>query len=136
VGKDDVINKDPIRELKNLYVRFHTEAKDNQEMEDESRRLFKELDSGNSELFNLWKKFRDLSIKGFEATYDRIGVGLIFILGKFFTKKTDEVVKDCIAKNICTTEEGTSALIIEDLDGLPSFLLRKQMALDYMLHVI
>ena len=118
---------DPIRELKNLYVRFHAEAQNNPALEDESRRIFSDLEAGNPEYLALWKKFRDLSIAGFERTYRRIGVKFDLYIGEsFFTKSGEQVVSDCINKGLCVKAEDSDALVINHIKGIPSFLLRKQ----------
>ncbi len=126
-GDETVILKDPIRELKNLYVRFHNEAKTNPAIEAEARQIFGELEAGNADLLELWKKFRDLSISGFENTYKRIGVNFDLYIGEsFFAGQSDAVIADCLKNDLCHKVDDTEALAVDHIKGLPSFLLRKQ----------
>lgn len=126
-GDSGVIAKDPIRELKNLYVKFHTEAKSDPALEVEARRIFGELEAGDPELLELWKKFRDLSIAGFEQTYKRIGVKFDLYIGEsFFTGQGETVIADCLQKGLCAKAADSDALVVDHIKGVPSFLLRKQ----------
>ncbi len=54
-GDKDVIEKDPIRELLKLYVRFNSEAETNPELMDEARQWFKKLEDKDEEALNLWQ---------------------------------------------------------------------------------
>ena len=40
-GNEEVVKEDPIRELFKLYVQFHAEVKENEELEEEGRAWFK-----------------------------------------------------------------------------------------------
>ena len=43
------MKEDPIRELFKLYVQFHEEVKDDEELEEEGRAWFKKLEEGDEE---------------------------------------------------------------------------------------
>jgi len=81
---DGDIKEDHIRKLKDLYVRFHNELKENPDLKQEARKIFKELENGNEELFSLWKKFRDWSIEGFNRVYSRLGVKFDLYIGESY----------------------------------------------------
>ncbi|MBU6427307.1 arginine--tRNA ligase [Patescibacteria group bacterium] len=124
-GDDAVIEKDPIEELKNLYVRFNEEASENPVLKDEARKLFSLLEKGDNQLIELWKKFRALSLAEFQKTYEVLGVRFDMMLGEsYYTSGSDEVIKDLVKRGLAKTNED-GAVVVEDLDGLPSFLLRK-----------
>lgn len=126
-GDKEAIQKDPIRELKNLYVRFHVEEKNNPAIRTEARRLFSELDAGDEKLLALWKQFRDWSIAGFNVIYRRIGVHFDLYLGEsYFTNKTEAVVGDCLAKGLARQDQDSPLIVVDTLENIPSFLLRKQ----------
>lgn len=126
-GDDRIIGKNPVLELKNLYVKFHEQVKANPLIKKEARRLFNELEKGNDQLLALWKKFRDWSIDDFKKTYQKIGVRFDTYIGEsYFAKQADEVIKDCLNKNVCKQDKQSAVVIVESLGDLPSFLLRKQ----------
>ena len=59
------MKEDPIRELFKLYVQFHEEVKDDEELEEEGRAWFKKLEEGDEEAVELWNWFRHESLKEF-----------------------------------------------------------------------
>ena len=73
-GDPAVIEKDPINELLKIYVKFHKEAEEHPELEDEAREYFKKLEDGDEETTKLWSYFKDLSLVEFKRVYDMLGV--------------------------------------------------------------
>ena len=127
-GDEEKIVKNPIVELKNLYVKFHEEAKEHPEMDDAARALFVRLENGDSELVALWEKFRDLSVADFDKMYKRLSVNFDTYIGEsFFVKEAEKAVEDCLAKGACRIDGETGAVVVDGEDEeSPSFLLRKQ----------
>jgi arginyl-tRNA synthetase len=124
-GDADKVAQNPIEELKDLYVRFNQEAENNPALKDEARKLFMQLEQGDEELVRLWKKFRDLSVKEFEKTYDKLGVTFDCMIGEsYYIDGFEEVVADLEQKGIATKAED-GAVIVEGLNNLPTFLLQK-----------
>ncbi len=64
----------PVRELVDLYVKFHKEAENDKSIEDEARKWFKRLEDGDNEARELWQKCVDLSWNTFERIYETLGV--------------------------------------------------------------
>jgi len=126
-GDERKIQKNPLQELKNLYVRFHEEAIKNPEIEDRAREIFKKLEERDPELVALWKKFRDLTIKTNEETYKKLGVKFDVLSGEsYFSNQTQKVIDDCFKKKLCRKDPQSQAIIVDTLPNLPSFLLLKQ----------
>jgi arginyl-tRNA synthetase len=124
-GDADKVAQNPIEELKDLYVRFNQEAENNPALKDEARKLFMQLEQGDEELVRLWKKFRDLSVKEFEKTYDKLGVVFDCMIGEsYYIDGFEEVVADLEQKGIATKAQD-GAVIVEGLNNLPTFLLQK-----------
>ena len=73
-GDKAKIEKDPINSLLEIYVRFHKEAEENPELEDEARGYFKKLEDGDAETTELWSYFREQSLVEFKRVYDMLGV--------------------------------------------------------------
>jgi arginyl-tRNA synthetase len=126
-GDEEKIKESPINELKNLYVKFHSLAKDNPDMEDEARALFAKLENGDSELITTWNKFRDLSVIDFDKMYKRLGIHFDTYIGEsFFVKDAEVAVNDCLTRGFCHVDKETGAVVVDEDGDLPSFLLRKQ----------
>lgn len=125
-GNEERINLNPITELKDLYVRFHNLSKDNPAMEDDARKLFADLENGDSTLLAIWRRFRDLSIADFGRVYGRLGISFDLYLGEsYFVQAAGTVVDECLKSGTCRIDSETGAVVVDGLGDLPSFLLRK-----------
>ena len=126
-GDKKKIAKDPIRGLNELYIKFHEEAEKNPEIEDDARVIFKKMEEGDKKLINLWDKLRKISIAEFKKVYKRLGIKFDAYLGEsYFAGETDKIVEECLEKKLAKKDSETGAIAVEDLEGLPSFLLRKK----------
>lgn len=123
-GDKAVVEKDPITELNKLYVKFHEEAEKDPALEDEGRREFHLLETGDSENYNLWKWFRDVSLEEYKRVYERMGVGFDSYNGEaFYMDKMDGVIAELKEKDMLTLSEG--AYIVEFDDMPPSIVLKQ-----------
>src|SRR3989337_787420 len=85
------------------------------------------MQPGDGELIKLWMKFRNISIAEFKKIYERLGIKFDAYLGEsYFAEETDKLVEECLEKKLAKKDEETGAIAVEDLDGLPSFFLRKK----------
>ena len=62
-GDKETVEKNPIKELLALYVKFHEVAKEQPELEEEARAWFVKLENGDEEAKELWTWFRNESLK-------------------------------------------------------------------------
>jgi len=126
-GDKKKIAENPIKELNGLYVKFHEEAEKNPEIEDKAREIFRKMEEGDEELISLWMKFRSISIAEFKKIYERLGIKFDTYIGEsYFAGETDKLVEECLEKGLAKKDEETGAIAVENLEGLPSFLLRKK----------
>ncbi|MDP2856227.1 MAG: arginine--tRNA ligase [bacterium] len=126
-GNEEKIAGNPIRELKDLYVRFNKEAANNPELKEKAREIFQRLEQKDQSLLALWKRFRDLGIEAIKETYKKLGISFDLWLGEsYFTDEDNDIVKDCLKKRLCYKDSQSEAMIVDELNNLPSFLLRKQ----------
>ena len=126
-GDKKKIAENPIKELNELYIKFHEEAEKNPEIEDKARRFSKKWKKGDKKLLRLWTNFRKISIAEFKKVYERLGIKFDTYIGEsYFAGETDKIVEECLEKNLAKEDKETGAIVVEDLDGLPSFLLRKK----------
>ncbi len=126
-GDEKKLAENPITELKDLYVRFHQFAKEHPEAKDQARELFARLEKRDPELIALWKRFRDLSLQDFARVYQRLGIEFDTCIGEsYFTKQADQLVDECLDKGFCRKDEISGAVVVDQIEKIPSFLLRKQ----------
>jgi arginyl-tRNA synthetase len=124
-GKEKEINKNPIKELHSLYVKFHKEAESNPELEEEARIWFKKLEQGDKEAKRVWKKCVDWSFKEFDRTYKILGIQIDLTLGEsFYQSMLKDVIKKALEKKVAIKSKG--ALIISfPNDILPPLMIQK-----------
>ncbi|TSB45346.1 arginine--tRNA ligase [Alkalicoccobacillus porphyridii] len=123
-GDEALIKKEPIKELLELYVRFHEQAKSDDSLNDDARAAFKALEEGNQEAKALWSWFREESLKEFETYYDLLGIQFDSNMGEaFYNDKMQPVVQELEQKNLLTVSDG--AYVVE-LENLPPCLITKK----------
>ncbi|MBU2578311.1 arginine--tRNA ligase [Patescibacteria group bacterium] len=126
-GDEAEIVKDPLVKLKDLYVKFHQKAKDDPELGRMARDIFQKLEREDSGIMTLWKRFRDLSLEGFQKVYDRLGVEFDTNMGEsYFVEQAEKEIEECIKKGIAKKDPASELVLVDSLEGVPSFLLRKQ----------
>ena len=124
-GSEERLAQEPIKELNEIYVRFHEEAKSDASLMDEAREWFKRLEDGEPEAKALWEQFRSASLTEFQKAYDRLDVDFDSYSGEsFFNDKMDATVARIEAKGIAHMSEG--ALVVDVGDDIPPCLLRRK----------
>src|SRR3989344_9009912 len=73
-GNEKELEKDPIKYLLGLYVKFHKEAESNPTLDEEARHSFKLLEDGNAEFLALWELFKDLTLREFKRIYNILDI--------------------------------------------------------------
>lgn len=119
------IEKEPIKSLVGLYVRFHEEAEKDQTLEDVGREEFRKLETGNKENRKLWEWFKKESLKEFHRAYKELGIKFDLELGEnYFEKEMSPLVEEM--KNLGLAKPSEGALIIPlEKENLPPALVQK-----------
>jgi arginyl-tRNA synthetase len=124
-GDEEVVRRDPVRELFRLYVRFHQEAQEHPELEDEARAWFKKLEDGDEEAVRLWRWFIEESLKAFKRTYALLGVSFDHYLGEsFYNDKMQAVIDELRDKGLLVESEGAEVVDLSQWD-MPPCIIRK-----------
>jgi arginyl-tRNA synthetase len=124
-GDDKELEERPVKTLYDLYVKFHAEAETNPVLEDEARAWFKRLEDGDPEAHKLWERFRELSLKEFKATFERLGVEFDSWAGEaFYQDRLAATIEQIEKAGISAISEGAMIVPFDELN-LPPALLRK-----------
>ncbi|WAW15175.1 arginine--tRNA ligase [Peptostreptococcus equinus] len=124
-GNKEAVEKEPIKELLKLYVKFHDEAEQKPEMEDEARAWFTKLENGDPEAKELWQWFRDESLKEFQRVYDLLEIDFDSLAGEsFYSDKMPAIIDELNSKNLMIESKGTNIVDLEDVN-LPPALIQK-----------
>lgn len=139
-GNPEEVKKNPIRELNKLYVKFHEEAEKDPSLNDEGRRIFKELEDGNPKYKEIWKWFRDESILEFKKTYDLLKINDFEVWSgeSFYIEPAKDVIKELDNKHLLQISEGATIIdlgsdmapaLIKRTDGATLYITRDLAAL-------
>ena len=124
-GSEEELEKEPIKALLGYYTKFHVEAEEHPELNDEARETFVRLENGEPEEYALWEKFRELSLAEFNRVYDMLGITFDSYAGEsFYSDKMPAVIEELKEKGLLVKSEGAN---IVDLDeyGLGAALITK-----------
>lgn len=124
-GDREKLEREQIRHLLDIYVRFHTEAETRPELEDEARQWFARMEQGDEEALGLWRLFYDISLKEFDRIYSQLGVDFDFVEGESrYRDRLDAVIAEIDRKVGVQLSDGATIVDLEALK-LPPCLLRK-----------
>lgn len=124
-GDKDQINADPINELLKLYVRYNNEAENNPQMKEEARKEFKNLEDGEEEALNLWKWFKEISLKEFEKVYGMLDIKFDNYDGEsFHSKWMPDVLEELKEKNLLEESDGALIVDLSKYDLTPAILVK------------
>lgn len=122
-GSKEKIKENPIKEMVELYVRFHREK--DEKLEEFARDEFKKLTEGDKENLYLWRWFTKVSLEEFSKTYEKLGVRFDVFKGESaYEEAGRQIVKFLLDKKIAKKSEGAVVVNLEK-QGLPTALLQK-----------
>ena len=124
-GDKETVEKNPIKELLALYVKFHEVAKEQPELEEEARAWFVKLENGDEEAKELWTWFRNESLKEFDKVYKLMDIEFDSFAGEsFYTDKMDAVIQELEEKHLLKESRGAKIVDLEEY-GMPPALIQK-----------
>ncbi|MDU4891875.1 MAG: arginine--tRNA ligase [Clostridium sp.] len=124
-GDEEALEKEPIKEMFRVYVKFHEEAEKNPCLDDEGRRHFKLLEDGNLIEMELWSKFKELSLKEFDRLFKLLNVSFDSFDGEsFYTDKMDTVIRELEDKELLTESNGAKVVFLDE-ENMPPCIIKK-----------
>ena len=124
-GDDDKLKQNPIQELLNLYVRYNSEASENEEMMDVAREEFKKLEEGEEEATRLWSWFKEISFKEFDRVYKLLDIEFDNYKGESYSSKyIPEIIDELKEKNLLVESDGAQIIDLSAYDMPPSIIIK------------
>ncbi|MBQ2714397.1 MAG: arginine--tRNA ligase [Clostridia bacterium] len=124
-GNKEDIEKRGIKALFEIYVRFHSEEKENPALADEGRAWFKKIEDGDKEATELFSFFREVTLKEVEKLYERLGVKFDSYCGEsFYNDKMQPVLDELEQKGLLTESEGAKVVNLDSYDMPPCLLVK------------
>lgn len=142
-GDEYDIEKDPINELTQIYIRINEACKEDEEILNRCRDNFKKLEEKDAYCLEVWEKFKALSLQEFKRVYDLLGSQFDSWNGEAFysdkmaevmemLEKTGKVQESQGAKIIDLEEQGINTpCIIEKSNGSTTYATRDLAAILY-----
>ncbi len=122
-GKKEDVEADPIKTLLSYYVKFHEEAENAPELEEEARKAFYALEHGEKDELELWQWIRDESLKEFNRVYDMLGIHFDSYAGEsFYSDKMPAVIEELKEKGLLKESRGAQIVDLEEYDMPPAII--------------
>ncbi len=117
------IENNAIEELTKIYVRINELCKQDEQVLNECRNNFKKLEDGDEYCKEIWKKFRELSLKEFNRIYDMLGSKFDSLNGEaFYSDKMQEVIDILQKSGKLEISEGAKIINLEEKNMAPCII--------------
>lgn len=124
-GDRQAVEKDGVKELMRLYVRFHEEAKHNSGLEDKARQYFKNIENGCKEEIQLFTWFKDITLKEVKKIYEKLNIKFDSYAGEsFYNDKMQPVIDELTEKGLLVESDGAKVVKLDDYGMPPCIILR------------
>ena len=124
-GKKEDVEERGIDAMTELYVRFHKEAENDPALEDEGRAWFKKIEDNDPEAMEIFRWFKEVTLKDAAKTYAKLGVSFDSYAGEsFYNDKMEPVVQELRDKGLLTESQGAQVVDLSE-DNMPPCLILK-----------
>ena len=114
-----------MRELVNLYVKFHQEAEKDPSLDDEARAAFHRIELHEPHEWELFKWFKEVTLKDVSKVYDMLGIKFDSYNGEsFYEDKMPAVIKELKDKGISKVDHGMTIVDLSEYDMPPCIILK------------
>jgi len=111
--------------LNKLYVRYHQEAEEHPEMDDEARAWFKRIEDGDKEATAYFDVFKAVTMKAVGRIYDRLKIKFDSYAGESFYNDKMQPCLDILRDKGLLVESDGAQVVNLDKYGMPPCLLVK-----------
>lgn len=112
--------------LVEIYVKYHAEAENHPEMDDEARAWFKKIEQGDPEALELFDRFKKITLDEVEKVYKRLNVTFDSYAGEsFYNDKMGVVIDELKEKDLLKESDGAQIVDLSDYNMPPCLILKK-----------
>lgn len=131
-GQEYNIEKNPIDELTKIYVRINDLCKQDEAVLESCRNNFKKLEDGDKYCTEIWKLFRELSLKEFQRIYDLLNIEFDSLKGEaFYADKMPEVIELLEKSGKLIESEGAKIIDLEEKKMAPCMIIKSNGSTTY-----
>ena len=125
-GNKEEVEREPIKTLLDLYVKFHDEAEAKPELEDEARNWFTKMENGDQEALALWQWFSSETIKELKKIYLQLDVEFDYYSGEsFYNDKMEAILKELKEKELLQESQGATLVDLSEFNMPPCLVQKK-----------
>ncbi len=129
---EEILAKEGMKALTDIYVKFHEESEKNPRLEDEARSYFKKIEDGEEEALYLFNLFKKITLKEVESTYKRLKIEFDSYAGEsFYNDKMTPVLEELDNLGLLETSEGAKVVNLEEYNMPPCLLVKNDGATLY-----
>ncbi|MFH1727259.1 MAG: arginine--tRNA ligase [Pseudomonadota bacterium] len=122
---DSIFEGNTVKNLLNLYVKYHQEAKLDETLDLQAAKIFNKLEAKDPELIQLWKKFLEIGLIECKEIYEILEVEFEHYTGEsFYNDKMEATIAKLNAQKLTRQSEGALIIDLEEY-GMPPFILKK-----------
>ncbi len=131
-GDRETIEKQSVKGLLEIYVKFHDEAEKDESLNDEARFWFKKIEEGDKEALELFAWFKELTLREVKKVYDMLDITFDSYAGEsFYNDKMGAVIDELKEKNLLKEDKGAMIVDLEEYNMPPCLILRSDGATLY-----
>ncbi|MCE5235045.1 MAG: arginine--tRNA ligase [Clostridiaceae bacterium] len=124
-GDKETVDREGVRSLVELYVRFHQEAEKDASLNDEGRAWFRKIELGDKEALSLFNWFKELTMRDVMRVYELLDIRFDSYAGEsFYEDKMLPVVEELREKGLLKVDQGASIVDLSAYDMPPCIILR------------
>lgn len=129
---EEILEKEGMKALTDIYVKFHEESEKNPRLEEEARSYFKKIEDGEEEALYLFNLFKKITLKEVDSTYKRLKVEFDSYAGEsFYNDKMTPVLEELDRLGLLQTSEGAKVVNLDNYNMPPCLLVKNDGATLY-----
>ena len=124
-GDKATVEREGVKELQRIYVKFHQEEVDHPELTEQAREWFAKIERGDKEAQELFEFFKRITLHEVMDIYERLNVKFDSFNGEsFFNDKMDKPLEMLRDKGLITESQGAQVVDLQDYNMPPCLLVK------------
>ncbi len=124
-GNRDIAEREGVKELQRLYVKFHQEEPAHPELTEQAREWFSRIEKGDKEAQELFEFFKRITLNEVKTVYERLNVKFDSWNGEsFFNDKMAEPLQMLREKGLITESQGAQIVDLSEYGMSPCLLVK------------
>lgn len=124
-GDRDTVEREGVKELQRIYVKFHQEEVDHPELTDQAREWFVRIEQGDPEAKELFEFFKRITLSEVMDIYQRLNVKFDSWNGEsFYNDKMDKPLQMLRDKGLIVESQGAQVVDLKDYNMPPCLLVK------------